>query len=602
MGDNPKLKYDPKTNLYTYENVDSDKEYEDIDLDLEDNEMHVEDNKVYNEDNEYESDTGSYPELENEDLISGKDYNVIDELDEVEYNQLVKPSGEKKLDPTKPGFILDIFKTISKGNIKQKELRGMDKMKYLLQTDNDYESDEDNEDKPKDMLRDTLTSQINEVELIRKLKRKGFRTNQSIMNEVSLEWKYSKLIAETIWVEAIKKIQEENMDNENGKSLILSYIFSRCECFDSKNSFVFENIENLHWIERWKLPILDGGKMLYLTDDTFKGSSKLKAFQNFVADELNSQELKNDIYPISYINLITLNLEKDEEFEKNFRRVGEIKIKPKLDVYNFESMIKDIADIDSLDTTLVKDKVKNIKLPKRITLNEIRSKIFQSKIMKAPLKSTKPLKLQKQIRYEYSFSGHSPLSNQTTSKQYRGVNVIKSVYGENVIFLDPYKDPDFTFVGNIVEYWKPQVYMQTGLKVFNVKEEILSNKKISNKVYIKLQKVNVNTPYGDTDNPNESRVIEVLYYRKFLDFTDFLKAWQITYVKMYNEAKNDERRSFLLQRIKDIKSYFENVKSEPVKMSLYLNDTNVNELLTNKLPGSKRKLPGFGNLLGLPRN
>ena len=148
-----------------------------------------------------------------------------------------------------------------------------------------------------------------------------------------------------------------------------------------------------------------------------------------------------------------------------------------------------------------------------------------------------------------------------------GKNVIFSQYTKYVEFKKPYQDPHFTFLSDKIEYWVPKVHMMTGLPVWKEKEEVLKRSKIGTFVYLKLQSVK-------TKVNNEEKII--YYFRKFFSFEDFIKSWQLTYIRQYYEVieklKQEEeeekiiilvlRKKFLRTRIKDIKEYFERIKEQ----------------------------------------
>ena len=122
-----------------------------------------------------------------------------------------------------------------------------------------------------------------------------------------------------------------------------------------------------------------------------------------------------------------------------------------------------------------------------------------------------------------------------------GKNVIFSQYTKYVEFEKPYQDPHFTFLSDKIEYWVPKVHMMTGLPVWKEKEEVLKRSKTGTFVYLKLQSVK-------TKVNNEEKII--YYFRKFFSFEDFIKSWQLTYIRQYYEVieklKQEEEKIIIL--------------------------------------------------------
>lgn len=117
--------------------------------------------------------------------------------------------------------------------------------------------------------------------------------------------------------------------------------------------------------------------------------------------------------------------------------------------------------------------------------------------------------------------------------------------------------PDFKNSSQQIEYWTPYVQLQTGAPVNKIKEEIKYIKDTGVKIYLKLSKI---------QHGNET----IYYYRKFIDFSDFLMAWYNRYTELMELTKN----TFYADRIRDIRAYFESNLNNPEfdkdKLSMYI--------------------------------
>lgn len=100
-----------------------------------------------------------------------------------------------------------------------------------------------------------------------------------------------------------------------------------------------------------------------------------------------------------------------------------------------------------------------------------------------------------------------------------------------------------------VEYWVPKLHMMTGVPVFNEVEKVYRVKEKGAKVYLKLNFIEL----VDKDNKKESKLY---YFRKFIDFYDFLKEWQRTFWNKMNSTIQEEEKRFFSKKVKDIQKYF----------------------------------------------
>lgn len=123
--------------------------------------------------------------------------------------------------------------------------------------------------------------------------------------------------------------------------------------------------------------------------------------------------------------------------------------------------------------------------------------------------------------------------------------------------------PDYKQSSQIIEYWVPQIHFETGAPVNEQVEEIKNIKMDGRSVYLKLQRI---------DDPIHGN--DQYFYRKFIDFNDFLMAWY----DRYHEMHEFTFEPFYKQRMDDILAYFKKQKSND-KLRKYIQIINENKSL-----------------------
>lgn len=481
---------------------------------------------------------------------------------------------------------------------------------------------------------DPTTKKLEKHDLTEKFKRQKHMSDAELMQECAKEWQDSEDIAWYCWNGAKERLaiktKNDNLstkEKENILQLILSCTDLRELIIKKKVIKMWENEDPLQWIERWKKE-----KGITIKTTTFLPQKGLTLFQETMTDnqiilkDLNSQvhdALPEDIIAPSkgYIASIKELFDK-EQYEKNiFKTMGEVVIEQPKDVMeDLEKTMKSLTI--SKKGTLQKNKkrydVDNLiediqdKLLTRLTIYE------ENEIKKIIERNTKDknnsvdvntlMSTVKKVGTKAAITEAKKISDTGRIGTVSEKGVSGSQYHKNVKFIEPYRDPHFTFLGSEIEYWVPKLHMKTGLPVFSEKSEILKNVKKGTKVYIKLQNVNVFVP-------KTQKSINVYYFRKFIDFNDFLKQWQETYVRQYYELGNELldmlskgitisvlnrvknsviRRQYLRYKIKDIQMYFFKVaketksSDEEIKLYSYASDKIVQLLLDDTSPESEK--------------
>lgn len=171
-------------------------------------------------------------------------------------------------------------------------------------------------------------------------------------------------------------------------------------------------------------------------------------------------------------------------------------------------------------------------------------------------------------RYEIDDKYQEVITTKNIFKKQK-IGELKFIMGKNndIIFKKPsiLKKIDKRMLASetYVEYWRPKLYMQKNVPVFEEKDEIKNIlTKNKNNIYVKLSYVPIMN--------NDGKMETVYYMRKFVDFNDFLMAWFETYSENMNI--NISGKKFYQKKIKDIKNYFkeecEKIKDDEEKQKL----------------------------------
>lgn len=369
------------------------------------------------------------------------------------------------------------------------------------------------------------------------------REKDTLMQECAYEWENLVKYANIIWNYSKEKNKiTSSIPSIEEKEKLLQYIFNVFnDCF---NFPIIVPVEDpLQWIYNWK----DQRGIVYNWGKGFSNENFQKLIINAVVEEANKEEA--NIVDIPKQNEI-LSTIKDQS---NELKIGTVEFKE-----------PDNNEIDEL--------IKNLK---KIEISDINDIILSKKLKNLAL--TEAYKI-------------SPVGAIGVNLDNKGI--ITTKFSDNIIFKAGYKDPHFDFLGDKVEYWRPQQHMITGGKVYNVKDEIFKTTKRCKKIYLKIQNVNVKINGEDK---------KFYYFRKFIDFNDFLKVWQINYIRNYyqmgtkmNQETNIkkleyyvDRRHILFNKINDINTYFSNQindinTTEKTKLNKYVNDNLVIKFLKKR--------------------
>ena len=447
----------------------------------------------------------------------------------------------------------------------------------------------------------------------REYQRRKVKSNKQLMREVNEEWEMSSQIVKSF----INYHQDKLGISKNTiNNTLIDTIFSSCpelvKITQSKPPvFINDGLDiPYNWINTWKKDVSHGGKGITVMGKMFSGVNGIIEYRDriiqaihenknpeFIQSQINEIEAGDILPPNDKSVNVLIDSQKESTVETQlFKQIGQVVVKPSISTMDdLTDMINNlkVSDSDySLDnlTFDLQDKLK-------VSMESHEKKQFKENVRRlAKTKDTLFLKdlfytkenkiiVNRKITHEKEVdrltvfmenmtlkSSINKLRDQDTNPYAIGVKkegkVISSNYSSDITFIKPYKDPHFTFLNEVVETWVPTVHYVTGLPVFSNKEEILSYKLSGKIVYIKLQEVSVNISKGKN--------VKVLYFRKFVDFLDYLKSWQETYVKKVTEiglelgdivdkSKNFNikdlsilisRRNNMLKRIKDIKMYF----------------------------------------------
>lgn len=494
-----------------------------------------------------------------------------------------------------------------------------------------------------DVIDHVTLRELEKHRITEEFKREKRMTDNELMDVCAKEWEDSRRVAWYIWngaKERLKILTSDEHINKTQKNDILSLILT---CTDLRELITKKQIltlgepnDPLQWIKNWKkTEATIGGRGIVVKPRTFQGQKGMNLFRNMVVDanvntlnNLNSQvheAVADDILPMhrNYIKNVKQLFDEDEYNNDTFIPMGEVIISPK------KAEIDDLAEAMGEMSLTKKGTLKKKKKKYNVDdlIEDIQNKLqfkmdpFEMKSLHESIdnqtkngdrninvgqlmKTVKRTAEREALAAATNVKGLGPFEI-GVKKVADDPKVYVPVYAENVHFIAPYQDPHFTFLGTDVEYWVPKVHMQTGLPVFKEKLEILRQTKTGNIVYIKRENVKVWVP-------SSKHYINVSYFRKFVDFNDFLKSWQETYVRQYYEigetlesiaktitmhanllkkVKNYiTRRRYLFYKIKDMKTYFtyEMKKQKDIteenKLCMYASDEVVRVLLSEQLP------------------
>jgi hypothetical protein len=133
----------------------------------------------------------------------------------------------------------------------------------------------------------------------------------------------------------------------------------------------------------------------------------------------------------------------------------------------------------------------------------------------------------------------------------------------------------------VIEYWWPKIHFVTGKPVFKIKPEIKRITYEGKKIYLKLSSV----MYQKEGQPPQT----IYYFRKFINFNDFLMSWFVTYEDKLEQAVEVHDIDYYSWRIEDIVNYFREEyqttpdSNENAKLNLFI------ESITQTLNGSRDK-------------
>ncbi len=442
-----------------------------------------------------------------------------------------------------------------------------------------------------------------------KLKKKRQLSDQELMQECAKEWNESREVAWFLWNGAKERLRiftNDSQLNVEQKEKILEKIITGCSDLNdliNKNKILNlwnDNDDPLQWIKQWKET---KSIVVSRSNKLFEGQKGLPKFKEIIAKQVRDIDVDEILAPSKdYISQILDKLNVKPSGEK-ILNIGEVIIEKPKNVmddlsnamnqlrvekeYTVDDLINDVQNklqfiIDDNDKQKIKQNVKGL-----VSVEELIKDIST----KAAIDN-----VGKKVPFFKEITGNdSP------------IKIYGTIHPEEMRFIEPYKDPHFTFLGTKIEYWVPKVHFKTSLDVFNEKKEILRKISKGNVVYIKYQSVKVK---------NGDKTFEVYYIRKFVDFNDFLKSWQETYVRKYfelgekiiNLVNTEEnpwkqlniyviRRKYYRYKIKDIKLYFlEEMKKErknvleETKLCDYASDEVVTLLLSEDIPLVEQEL------------
>lgn len=290
---------------------------------------------------------------------------------------------------------------------------------------------------------------------------------QELMRACAIEYARSHFLATALWNTVSDTIS--GSPGGSRKRSVLFALFANCELDNAvKRRKVVLRDEPLNWIDVWKR---DRGVVITTTDPRFQVLPGKGKFLELAGDRA---------VPLSRGSLRRFDLPGTPSPEP-LGAVGVIK-----------PNIKDTAQI-----------VRELKT-KTYTLRQVQKRL--NEIMGLELS---PVVL-RQLRNGDEIFISDVLSQETIPGKY------------NARFVPPKKDKDIGDIGTTVEYWIPETLSYSKEKVFRRVEEVFRTRLSGTKVYLKLDSIDVKLGRNQT--------FTLYFFRKFFDFLDYLKAWQLTFV------------------------------------------------------------------------
>lgn len=425
-------------------------------------------------------------------------------------------------------------------------------------------------------LEDRMTKlKIDETAAIAKLRNSFNKSDEELMQECYQEEMETRKWAVILWNHVFDSIVKSDNKTETDhieKTIIKIF---KCKSINKHlHNIKIEEVNPLQWIETWKKPIMKGGRGIVVdkSDKLFGYVNGLNAFKEFIATQSRNTKLssKDVLLPSAgYINVVSKFLSDEQILEPVLKNTGSMVIG--VSRKTLDSLDKQIDKIYSDDeiVSIIQDTLKFILLPKEA--DAIKKKLGDMRRNRKNASFSELLSPDFLDRFAHRNIHGDNLSNLRQSTQVKGRTVSSTLYPPEVTFKKGYTDPYFVQLGVNYEYWVPKVHMISGLPVWKEKEEIHRYNITGKLIYIKPSSIKLNKLKGP----------EISYIRKFIDFNDYLKAWQETYMIKYKDYQNaiepflvqNEQnlinKSFLkklngylvaryrlLKKVKDIRKYF----------------------------------------------
>ena len=387
----------------------------------------------------------------------------------------------------------------------------------------------------------------------------------TLMQECADEWNTLLKYATGVWNSAKDFLKIKTpIPSMDEKERILRHIFTRYdECF--YHPIIVLKEEPLQWIYNWKRQ----RGVVYNWGSEYSPEN----FQKVIMESIGEENKDNE----DYIKDIPALKAKDILLPSKGGYGRFITKTPisKVGIVDFEFPEKKSLDkiIEGLKKIQIEDVEKVLRKELPTDETEVEVKKLTSMLKKMAIEET------------HKISSVGAIGVNLDNK-----GIISTKWSPTMIFKAGYTDPHFKFLGDNVEYWRPHQHMLSGKQVYEVKDEVFKNLKRSKRIYLKIQSVDVMID-GETK--------KFYYFRKFADFNDFLKLWQMTYIKNYYQLGTQmeketnykkleyqiDRREKLYSKVKDINVYFQieiSRKPNEEKLCGYVNDPLVHRFITER--------------------